>query len=708
MLAEGRVIGDRYEIIGKVGAGGMADVYKAQDLRLNRYVAIKVLKQEYSTDKTFVAKFRGEAQSAAGLSHPNIVNVYDVGEEGGLYYIVMELVEGITLKRFIERKGKLELKEAVGIAIQIALGMEAAHGNHIIHRDIKPQNIIISREGKVKVTDFGIAKAASSNTITAGAMGSVHYISPEQARGGYSDEKSDIYSLGVTLYEMLSGRMPFAADNTVSVALLHIQEEATPLRELDPSIPISIEKIVQKCMQKKPDRRYLTASELIADLKRAISNPNGDFVQMAAAVNDSPTIHLSDDELNQIKNARFVSSDTPRDTGVIRQTTGPIRKPMLDEDDGDEMDPKVEKIMLIGGIAAIVILAIVIIFLVIKGFNLFEEQTSIIKPNKDQGTTGTLIPGNKTEQDNQEENGDSTGEEESDTVMMPDLEGMSLSAAIDLLESSGIQSYRFDSSFSDTFEKDVVISQIPEEGTEIDQSEEVFFVISNGKEVLTVPDVYNRLVEEAELLLTESGLSVTHEYAYSDDLEAGRVISTLPERGMEAQKEDGVVIIISRGPEFRMSQVPALKGRTEEEALQLLKDAGLLGNVTYAYHDEIEEGLVITQDTAENANVMEGSTVGISVSLGMEQPNYSYIGTVVIDSNPLPDGVASAHVVIKMDQTGQEGVVLREGIFTPEDFPMTIDNIQGSNLNAGIVYVEVDGVLNNTMFFYANFVQVEN
>ena len=222
MINPGMMISDRYEIIDRVGSGGMADVYKAKCHRLNRYVAIKVLKQEYSSDAKFVAKFRAEAQSVAGLSHPNIVNVYDVGEDNGLHYIVMELVEGITLKKFIEKKGKLDVKEAVGIGIQIAQGMEAAHNNHIIHRDIKPQNIIISKEGKVKVTDFGIAKAATSNTITSNAMGSVHYISPEQARGGYSDEKSDIYSLGVTLYEMLSGKVPFEGESTVTVALAHI------------------------------------------------------------------------------------------------------------------------------------------------------------------------------------------------------------------------------------------------------------------------------------------------------------------------------------------------------------------------------------------------------------------------------------------------------------------------------------------------------
>ena len=304
MIKPGIFISDRYEIIEKVGTGGMADVYKAKCHRLNRNVAIKVLKPEYSDDQTFVSKFRGEAQSAAGLSHPNIVNVYDVGDDGNLHYIVMELVEGITLKSFIERKGKLEIKEAVGIAIQIAQGMEAAHANHIIHRDIKPQNIIISREGKVKVTDFGIAKAASPNTITSNAMGSVHYISPEQARGGYSDEKSDIYSLGVTLYEMLIGKVPFEGDNAVSVALLHIQGEATPLRQLDPTIPPSLDKIVQKCMQKKPERRYLSASEFIQDLKRSLANPNGEFVKMApVGVTDSPTINLTPEQVGEIREA---------------------------------------------------------------------------------------------------------------------------------------------------------------------------------------------------------------------------------------------------------------------------------------------------------------------------------------------------------------------------------------------------------------------
>ena len=260
MLREGMFLADRYEIIEQIGTGGMADVYKAKCHKLNRYVAIKVMKSEFSQDKTFVSKFWAEAQSAAGLTNPNVVNVYDVGVENGIYYIVMELVEGVTLKKYIEKRGKLPYKEAVSIAIQVANGMDAAHKHNIVHRDIKPQNIIISKEGKVKVTDFGIAKVASTATInTSASMGSVHYISPEQARGGYADERSDIYSLGITMYEMVTGRVPFEGETNVAVALMHIQSEITPPRQLEPSIPVSFEKIILKCTQKKPERRYASA-----------------------------------------------------------------------------------------------------------------------------------------------------------------------------------------------------------------------------------------------------------------------------------------------------------------------------------------------------------------------------------------------------------------------------------------------------------------
>lgn len=280
MIKLGMLIGGRYVILEKIGTGGMSDVYRAKDQKLNRFVAVKVLKQEFSENRNFVSKFRVEAQAAAGLMHPNIVNVYDVGEEDGIHYIVMELVEGITLKKYIEKKVRLTTKEAISIAIQVAMGIEAAHNNHIIHRDIKPQNIIISKEGKVKVTDFGIAKAASSNTITSNVMGSVHYTSPEQARGGFSDEKSDIYSMGITMFEMLTGRVPFNGDTTVAIAIKHIQDPMPLLRDFVPEVPQSVENIVMKCTQKSPDRRYQNMSEMIADLKRSLINSDAVIAQV--------------------------------------------------------------------------------------------------------------------------------------------------------------------------------------------------------------------------------------------------------------------------------------------------------------------------------------------------------------------------------------------------------------------------------------------
>ena len=301
MLTEGMYVADRYEIVGKIGTGGMSDVYKALDLTLGRNVAIKVLKPEFSEDLNFVTKFRTEAQSAAGLEHPNIVNIYDVGSERGMHYIVMEYVEGITLKTYIEKKGQLSFKEAVSIAIQVGRGIEAAHNKGIIHRDIKPQNIIISTEGKVKVTDFGIARAANSNTISSDVMGSVHYSSPEQARNGFVDGKSDIYSLGIVMYEMVTGRVPFDGDTTVAVAIQHLQEEMVSPSAYAPNLPISMEKIILKCTQKNPDRRYESMTALLADLRKALVSPDEDFVVMVPAVNQDKTRVIAEDDLKQIK-----------------------------------------------------------------------------------------------------------------------------------------------------------------------------------------------------------------------------------------------------------------------------------------------------------------------------------------------------------------------------------------------------------------------
>ena len=386
MLTNGTILNDRYEILSKVGSGGMSDVYKAKCHKLNRYVAIKVLKSEFSEDRNFVSKFRAEAQAAAALSHPNIVNIYDVGEENGLYYIVMELVEGITLKKYIDKKGRIDVKEAVSIAIQVAQGIQTAHSHHIIHRDIKPQNIIISREGKVKVTDFGIARASSSQTISSNAVGSVYYISPEQARGSYSDERSDIYSLGITLYEMVTGMLPFEGDNTVAVALQHIQNELPSPRDYTPDLPISVEKIIYKCTQKKPERRYAKASDVIADLKKSLITPDEDFVQLIPVNPQAPTISLTEEEVTVLKKNSNREEENERPV-LPKSKANPNSNFYKEEvEEGDRVNPKVEKMMTILSVVAAVLIVCLLIFIIMK---MMPKGNNNENPTSGQ-TTSTL------------------------------------------------------------------------------------------------------------------------------------------------------------------------------------------------------------------------------------------------------------------------------------------------------------------------------
>lgn len=675
MLKPGMFISDRYEVIDKVGSGGMADVYKARDQRLNRFVAIKVLKPEYSSDKSFVNKFRGEAQSAAGLSHPNIVNVYDVGDDNGLHYIVMELVEGITLKRFIERKGKLEIKEAVGITIQIAQGMEAAHDNHIIHRDIKPQNIIISKDGKVKVTDFGIAKATTSNTITSNAMGSVHYLSPEQARGGYSDEKSDIYSLGVTLYEMLSGKVPFSGDNTVSVALLHIQGEAMPLRDLDSEIPVSVDKIVQKCMQKRPERRYHSASELISDLKKAITNPDGDFVQIPAfSATDSPTINISDD-LSKIKSSAFLDDDIR-----VTKNLTPGKFDEEEEEELDTVDAKVEKVFvwLTVGVSALIIIAIItaVIWFVSNNARKPGDENLEPSPSITVTPTGEVTP---------------TITGVGDTYIVPDVKGLTKEDAQAALEAKDKNVFiKFDYDYSDTYEEGLVMKQYPEEGNERLMGETVILTISTGKESFAVPDVYGLTEAQADKKLKEKGLEPVHEYPNSDEIESGKVINTAPARGDMVIAGTSVTVYVSSGPQT--VTVPNLLGMTEKQAEAALKGAGLKkGSVSYDSSDVYAKDQVIYQNYSVGEKVAGGTAIDITLNQGRTTAT-SYVGKVTIDVNPLEgyESGQTAEIVLELEQDGEPAYEVYNKMLTSDDFPFTtpIDSDSGS---PGTIKMYVDG-----------------
>ena len=701
-IRPGIFINDRYEIIEKVGSGGMADVYKAKCHRLDRYVAIKVLKNEYSDDKKFVAKFRAEAQSAARLSHPNVVNVYDVGEEDGIYFIVMELVEGITLKSFIERKGKLDTKEAVGVAIQIAQGMEAAHSNHIIHRDIKPQNIIISREGKVKVTDFGIAKMATSETITSNAMGSVHYISPEQARGGFSDERSDIYSLGITMYEMLTGRVPFSGDNTVSVALLHLQEEPLPMRELDPKIPVSLDRIVQKCLQKKPERRYVSASDLIADLKMSLSHPNGEFVKIAPAaiVADSPTINISDDDLNQIKSAtrktnysqnigrdekEFYEEEEEEPRRIRRRHQEQYEEDELEdeieEEDDEEVDPKLAKLMVAGGVIAAIVIVILIVVLIgnwsglfgKSGDNTLDRTTEPTATAAVSPTTGTVSPTPDA------------------LPKVPNVVGMDLETALETLE--GTWNVRYTQETSDSYGAGKVMRQDVAGGTELEKGSRINLVVSAGQATVSLIDVYGYSAAEAKNLLQDAGYEVKHDYEYNDTVEKDKVIRTSPEKGSSVKKGDTITIIVSRGKEETYTEVPDLSGLSEAAARQALKNKGLeAGTVSYAYHDTIAKGKVISQTYTSGKSVKEGTEVGFTVSLGKEEKKvYKYYGSVTINYNPFDYEDESGNIVLKLTQDGHTKTVY-SATCSMGDFPLRISNIEGYSESNGQITMYLDGV----------------
>ena len=597
MLREGMFLADRYEIIEQIGTGGLADVYKAKCHKLNRYVAIKVMKSEFSQDKTFVSKFWAEAQSAAGLVNPNVVNVYDVGVENGIYYIVMELVEGITLKKYIEKRGRLPYKEAVSIAIQVANGMDAAHKHNIVHRDIKPQNIIISKEGKVKVTDFGIAKVASSATInTSASMGSVHYISPEQARGGYSDERSDIYSLGITLFEMLTGTVPFDGDSAVSVAVQHIQDSIPLPSQLVEGVPVSVDKIVLKCTQKKTDRRYQSAAELIVDLKKSLVMPDEDFVRMGSAYDsvlkkDEEEYNPDGDELLTESEGHDLDDDNDDTDDELLENDSD-----KDEDIDDERNDKLELVMKCIGIGIAVIILMITIFVVIK---LVGNGKNTAKNNKTSVEATTVNTANNNS---------------SDMVEVPKVVGMTKEDAIKALNKLGL-GYKAVTQSSDTVAEDCVISQGNVGGSKVEKNSQIVLTISTGKEnkEVTVPNVKGKSEQEAKEAIEAANLVASVDYQYSDSVEAGNVIKYSPS-GSVAEGST-VTIHVSRGKKVTNVSVPNVLGMSESLASQTLDSANLKVTVKYETSSKAEYGTVTSQTPySAGDSVPSGTTITIYVS----------------------------------------------------------------------------------------------
>lgn len=619
MLRKGMFLADRYEIIEQIGTGGMSDVYKAKCHKLNRFVAIKVMKSEFSEDKTFVSKFRAEAQSVAGFTHPNIVNVYDVGDENGIYYIVMELVEGITLKKYIEKRGRIPFKEAVSIAIQVANGLDAAHKHNIVHRDIKPQNIIISKEGKVKVTDFGIAKVASSSTINSSStMGSVHYISPEQVRGGYSDARSDLYSLGITIFEMLTGTVPFDGDSTVAVAVQHIQDEIPAPSTVTDDIPLSIDRIVLKLTQKKPDRRYQTAAELITDLKKSLVMPDTDFVVMAplygASGSASQVMPANNnsvkDEDDNLSDDDFL--DDSEDEEDEEQSKNELEDDSDDSDIDDENNDKLDLIMKIIGIGIAVIILIVTIFIIVK---LVGSTKSNKNNNESTQTTESSIEQTSTSADDKNK------------VTVPKVEGMTKDDAIKALNEVGL-GYRAVVQNSDRVSEGTVISQGTAAGKKVAKNTQIIITVSGGKEVknITVPSVTGKTESEARTALEADGFVVDVDYQYSSTVENGKVIKASPS-GSVAQGST-ITITVSRGKEIKNVTMANLIGKTESEAKQWIDSNGLKYSVKYTTTSGTY-GNVVSCDYSEGTSVPEGTTVTITVSHKQE----TIIKTTEADKN---------------------------------------------------------------------------
>ncbi len=556
MNLEGRVLGNRYEMIKKIGNGGMATVYKATDLVLKRYVAVKILRDEFTTDEEFIKRFETEAQSAARLTHPNIVSIFDVGVDNGIYYIVMELIQGKTLKEIItEERGPLPWKWSVNVAIQIASALEMAHRNNIIHRDIKPHNIIITEDGIAKVTDFGIAKAVSNSTITAfgTTIGSVHYFSPEHARGGYTDAKSDLYSLGVVMYEMVTGKVPFDADTPVSVALKHMQEEPVPPIEENPSLPESINQIILKALKKDPMFRYQTSTEMLQDLRMALKNPNGDFVSNDDYDPTARTQRISTEELEREQR---------------KQKNGKKQNKFV------EFIKKHKKLSTFLGL-------VIVFFLAFGGTILFLNVTN---PKE---------------------------------VSLPNVVGLSKEQAQKAIEDLKLKFEIESEEYNAEVEKDCIISQDPtytEKYNNVKEGSTVKVVISKGAEKTTVPKVIGMQEDEAVKALEEAKLKAEIVEETSKKVEEGYVISQETDANTEANAGDTVKIHVSTGTGIKQVTMMDVKGKTEAEAKAALEKLGLVVNIGSSEDKSKDNGVVLTQSIEVGKVIDEGTTVTITVN----------------------------------------------------------------------------------------------
>lgn len=664
----GKILGGRYEIIEKIGEGGMAEVYKAKCHLLNRYVAVKILKPEYAKDETFVKRFRREAQSAAALTHANIVSVYDVGAEGDINYIVMELLESKTLKDYIEEHGAMPSDLVLKISAQIASALETAHKAHIIHRDIKPQNIVLNKNMVAKVTDFGIAKITNvpSATITSfgSTMGSVHYFSPEHAKGGYTDEKSDIYSLGVVMYEMATGKLPFDADSPVSVALKQIQEDPIPPIDVNPNVSPALNQIILKALQKSTALRYQNATEVISDISQALLRPNSLILRPASSVEAGATQVIPILGNNEVPEAvPNLRTREPRRANVISTREAmkeelPIEDSKSDEEISEEpkkKDPKKskkKKIIIISVIAAVVVIGAIV---------------------------GILVYSNSKKQ-----------AEENKEIEVPNLVGRVYDEVVEEYSKQGIEIIKDKVEYSSEQPEGSVISQTPEKGTKT-KDKKIKVVVSKGQKMVEVPDVTGKDIKVATYELEDTlGFKIEREDVVSEKVASGIIISQDAKKGETLPYGSTIKLQVSKGDGKETVVVPNVLGKTESDAKNALEALGLTVSVKYSEDKTKSNGVVIAQSYPQNQTLKQGTLVEITVN------KILLTKTVTLDLLELQGGTASSADTINVKVTAS----IDGGAYN------TVYN-QSVDPSTKTVSVEINGYSNATLKVYLNSKQVK-
>ncbi len=652
MLKNGIIIDKHYEIIEHIGSGGMADVYKAMDYRLNRFVALKVLKPEYYDNDNFLKKFGAEAEATAMISHPNIVNIYSAEYKDGYHYIVMELAEGMTLKKYIRHAGRLKAKQAVDIALQIAEGLRVAHEHRIVHRDIKPQNILVTEGGRVKVADFGIARVASGDTVSSNTMGSVRYFSPEQARGGYVDERSDIYSLGITMYEMVTGKVPFDKETSIAIAMAHLKETVTPPREYFPDIPPSLDKVILKCVMKHPEQRYQSAQALIEDLKQVFKLPDGNYVYIDSIVDDSPTVDRDREEIEKIKEQLKECESDQEEEKIITDTN----TEETDEEDRDKSREGMEKMIAGLAVFAGLLFAGIIIYLIAHS-GIFNRDKNVT----DDTQTSTAVI-------------EATTRTKDDRILVPSFVGMTRARAEKELKKKSLKgNFVYKNGADEKTDGLVVVDQDYGKGEYVEKNTTLTLTLgpdpSTRTKRIEVPLLINLSADDAQETLEKVGLKAKKVYGNSDEVKEGYVMDQSPKGGTTVDQGFAVTITISKG--VVKVRVPSLSGLSQTAAEEELNNVGLeLGKITSDYSGDVGVGEVISQGISSGSYVDKGTQVPVVISLGEEQ-NYRYEGSVTIEDSPFASG-QSGNVELILSQSGEESSIYTKDNASAEDFPLTV------------------------------------